>query len=179
MNIISLSSVLNKMTLYLIVPIIIIMRFLSWNKIYANKVYFAYQEVQQSIIELDVSSLPTLGRCLFFILESVPALCVMLILWNFLKILECYRQKSFFCPQVIQRLKNINVGALVWALYGLFFETFASLLFSAFRPAGQRCIAVAIGHENVAYFFFVLILFMILHLIQEAYKLKTEQDLVV
>lgn len=167
------------MILYIIVPLIIIMRFLAWNKIYANKIYFAYQEIQQCIVELDVISLPAAGRVMFFILESIPAICLTIMLWYFLKLLDFYRKKVFFSLEVIQLLKKINSFALIWAAYALFFETFASLLISAFKPAGQRCIAVCIGHENVAYFFFVLILFMILHLIQEAYKLKTEQDLVV
>lgn len=179
MNIISLSSLLKKITAYVIVPIIIIMRFLSWNKIYANKIYFAYQEIQQCMVELDVSSLPTLGRVLFFILESVPAACFMIAIWYFLKVLEYYRRKIFFSAEVIQLLKKISIIGLIWAVYALFFETLASILISAFKPVGQRCIAVCIGHENITYFFLVIILFMILHLIQEAYKLKTEQDLVV
>lgn len=175
----TLSTLIKSITIYLIVPLIIIMRFLSWNKIYANKIYFACQEIQQQMVELDISSLPTLGRILFFILESAPAVCFMLAIWYFLKLLEYYRRKVFFSVEVIQLLKKISAIALFWATYSLLFETLVSILFSAFKPAGQRCIAVCIGYENVTYFFLVFILFMILHLIQEAYKLKTEQDLVV
>lgn len=179
MNSISVSSWLKKMILVVIIPLIVVMRFLSWNKIHANKIYFAFQEIQHSIVELDVSSLPVVGKVIFFLLESVPALCVMLILLHFLKILACFRQKLFFSPLVIQRLKYINMIALVWAIYGLLFETFASLLISAFKPAGQRCVAVAIGHENIAQLFLVLVLFMILQVIQAAHQIKAEQDLVV
>lgn len=161
------------------VPLIIIMRFLSWNKIYANKIYFAYQNVQHSMVELDASSLPIVGRVLFFILDSIPAVCFIVALWYFLKLLECYRHKIFFSEQVIEILKKISIVALIFAIYSLLFETLVSLLFSAFKPAGQRCIAVCIGHENITYFFLVFILFMIIHVIKEAYKLKTEQDLVV
>lgn len=175
----TLSTLIKNITLYLILPLIIIMRSLSWNKIYANKIYFAYKEIQNCMVELDVSSLPTVGRILFFILESIPAICFMIAIWYFLKLLECYRRKIFFSLEVIQLLKKISIIALIWAMYALFFETLVSLLISAFKPAGQRCIAICIGHENVTYFFLVFILFMILHLIQEAYKLKTEQDLVV
>lgn len=179
MNSISVSSWLKKMILLLIIPLIVVMRFLSWNKIYAGKIYFAYQETQTSFLGLDASSLSPFGRVMFFLFESVPALCLLGALCYFLILIELYKNNLFFSQKAVTLLKKIAGISLFWALYALLFPTIGSLLISAFKPAGQRCITLAISHENVAYFFLALVLFLILQVIQAAYKIKTEQDLVV
>ncbi len=172
---------IKRFALYLMVPLIIMMRLLSWGKINANKFCLAYYRMQASsaILDHDVGALPLLGKSIFFLLESVSAVCLLFALWYFLKILELYKNHQFFSKEVISLLKKINLIMLIWTLYQVFFDTIASLVISLFRSAGNRYIMVAIDFNDIINLFIVLILFMALHVIQEAHKIKSEQDLVV
>ena len=172
---------IQRFALYVVVPLIIIMRLLSWGKINANKFCLAYHQIQASptILDHDIVTLPVLAKALFFILESVSALCLLFALWYFLKILELYKKNQFFTQEVINQVKKINMILLVWALYQIFFDTIASLVISLFKSAGNRYVMASIDFNDIINLFIVLILFMAVHLIQEAHKIKSEQDLVV
>jgi hypothetical protein len=52
-------------------------------------------------------------------------------------------------------------------------------MISLFKSAGNRYIMASIDFNDIIHLFIVLILFMAVHLIQEAHKIKSEQDLVV
>lgn len=172
---------IQRCALFVVVPLIIIMRLLSWGKINANEFCLAYYQMQAApaILDHDIVTVPFLGKALFFILESVSAVCLLFALWYFLKILELYKKNQFFTQEVINIVKKINMIMLIWALYQVFFDTIASLMISLFKSAGNRYIMASIDFNDIIHLFIVLILFMAVHLIQEAHKIKSEQDLVV
>ena len=68
---------------------------------------------------------------------------------------------------------------LGWAVYKLLFPTLATVIISCFRISGGGCILVMVGSNDVMRFFVVLIVSVIVHVMQEAYRIKSEQDLVV
>ncbi len=177
----SLASWLSRFALYIMIPLIIMMRVLSWGKINANSLCIAYRQIltSRAMIDHDVATLPLLGKGLFFVLESVSALCLLFALWYFLKILELYKRNQIFTKEVISILRKINIIMIIWAVYELLFDTIASLTISLFKPAGQRYLMASISFNDIIHLFIALILFMALYLIQEAHKIKTEQDLVV
>ena len=130
-------------------------------------------------LQQDAATISLTGKILFFVLESLTTIFLFLALWYFLKLLRLYRNDVHFSQEVINMLKKINIVVLLWALYGLFFNTLASLLISVFKPAGQRYITVSVGSHDIMHFFSVLILCLIIRILQEAYRIKAEQDLVV
>lgn len=169
----------QNLLLFGIVPATIFLRLLSWAKIDQNILYIKYEQMQAHIIERDVTTLPIVGKLLFFVLESLSPILLLMAAWYFFKILQQYKHGVFFSKEIVSLLKKINTIVLIWAVYKLFFSTFASLLISIFQPAGQRYITFAVSFDDLMHFFILMILFMILYLIQEAYKLRSEQDLLV
>lgn len=170
---------IKRVALYLVIPIVLIMRSLAWSKINMSQLYLMYYQLQSNNVEHDVLSLPLFGKALFFILESISTICLLAALWYFLKILDLYKKGLIFTKEVIGLLKKINIIVIAWSVYQLFFDTIASLAISVFKPTGQRYISFSISFDDVIHLFVVLILLMLLHLLQEAHKMKSEQDLVV
>ena len=174
-----MATLIQRITLYFVIPSIIIERLLSLFNISATSLSIAYHEMCRQPIEHDRLTLPFIGKCYFFIFESVPAICLLLALFYFLQILTLYKKGVFFAREIIDKVGKITVIMLAWSIYQLLFNTIASVIISVFKPAGQRYICASAGFDNVMHFFIVFILFMTLHLIQEAYNIKSEQDLVV
>ena len=96
-----------------------------------------------------------------------------------MKLLQLYKKEIHFSNDVIALLKKINKILLAWALYGISFMTISSLIITLFKPAGERFIMVGVSTHTILHCFVLLILYMLIHSIQEGYKMKTEQDLVV
>lgn len=176
----SLATWIQRCALFVVVPLIILLRVLSWWKINADTLYIQYQQLADaSPIEHDVLTLPLSGKCLFFVIETIPALFVVAALYYFWNVLELYKKGMQFSHQTICMLKKINILMLLWAVYQLFFDILASAAISLFRPEGQRYIVLSIGADDVMRFFAVLVLFVILQMVKEAHNLQSEQDLVV
>lgn len=169
----------RRCLIWLVFPLIIIMWGLSWVKLSAGWTPLFYESLSPISIEHDILELPRFGKCLYFALETIPVLLMLAALVLFLRILKLCKRGLCFSKEVIRLLKCINLLALGWAVYHLFSDTFASLLISLFRPAGKRYLRILLEIDDVMRFFAVLILFMLLYLVQEAYKIKSEQDLVV
>ncbi|MGE0206678.1 MAG: DUF2975 domain-containing protein [Candidatus Babeliales bacterium] len=128
----------------------------------------------------DISSLPLLGKLLFFCLESISAICLLFVLWYFLQILKnSMKTGYFFSFQTITMLKKINRVGILWTVYSLFFDTFASVLISFFKPAGFRYISFSINAYDIIHLFGILLIMVLIHIIQEGCSIKSEQDLVV
>lgn len=172
---------IKRVGVYILIPIVLMMRLLSWGKINANKFCLAYDQLQtaQNRVVSDVMSLSFGVKLLFFILESLSTLCLLLALWYFFRIIELYKKGFLFTKEIVILLKKINIIIIAWSIYQLFFDTISSLLISLFKSAGQRYISFSICSDDIVHLFIVLILLLLLQLIQEALKIKTEQDLVV
>lgn len=177
-KLITLSPWIQRFILLLLIPSILIERVFSWSKINMNTLFITYHQNTFNI-EQDISSLPLIGKLILFIIESFSTLLFLIAIWYFLKIIHEYKNGLLFSKKVIVSLKKINIVLLIWALYQLLFATFESLIISFFKPVGQRYITIAIGTHDIIHFFVLLIFFLIFYIIQEAYKIKLEQDLVV
>lgn len=167
---------IRRFTIFLLIPMIILCQILGWLEI-NNSLSLAFKKSES--LKIDASNLPFIGKLLFFALHSLSTLFLLYAIFYFLKFLSFYQKGIFFSKEVLSILKKINIVILVWAIYEFLFTTLASLLISMFKPVGQRYISVAFKDDDVLHFFIVLIIFMVLSLVQEAYKIKCEQDLVV
>lgn len=174
-----LATWVQRCMLFVVVPIVIGMRFFSWGKLTMSALYTEFQESLAPTLDSYVLMLPFLGKCLFFMLESIPTVCLLFALWYFWNILNLYKKALYFTVETVNLLKKVSMVMLVWAVYQLFFDTLASLAISLFKPEGQRFIRVTVGVDNVLHFFVVLVLFMLLKVVKEAHSIKSEQDLVV
>ena len=175
-----LANWIQRITICVIVPLILLDRVFSWCKINVNSLYVTYhQTITPLDLQHDASTISLTGKFLFFVLESLSSVFLFLALWYFLKLLQLFRNDVHFSQEVINTLKKINIVVLGWALYGLLFNIVASLLISLFKPAGQRYIAASVSSHDIMHFFSVLILCLIIRILQEAYRIKAEQDLVV
>ena len=171
----------QRITLFLIVPVLIVVRVCSWFRMDFASLSVMYQQVEPMPLEMEqqISALPLIGKILFFALETISTVFVLIALVYFLKLLQWYKKEIHFSKEVIGLLKKISAIIFAWACYGLLFNTIASLLISVFKPVGQRFITVLVSSKDIFHFFMVLILLLVIQVIQEAYKIKTEQDLVV
>ena len=161
-----------------IIPTALIGQLLSWFKI--NKLFLSYSEYLPPVqFEQDLSTLPIAGKIIYFGLEFIATFLFLWALWKFLAVLNLYKQGKHFSHEVIMRIRKISFIILGWAIYNLLFTTFSSLVISAFKPAGQRCITLALSFDDLVRFLMVFVLFIILYLMQDAYKIQSEQDLVV
>jgi hypothetical protein len=172
---------IQGVTVFLIIPMLIFMRLLGWCTINTVNFSWAYYHVEMIPVDIqnNVVTLPMSGKILFFALETLSTLLLLIAIGYFLKLLALYKKEIHFSKEVIDMLKKINLTILLWAVYGLLFSTFTSVLISLFKPAGERFITISVSLHDIIHFFVVLILVLILQLIKEAYKIKTEQDLVV
>ena len=168
----------QRFALFIVAPLIIMIRLLSWGKINAHK--FCTGLLESGVtLDYDVVGLPKLGKVLFFTLESISALCLLIALWYFVLILSLYKKNQFFTKEVIMLLQKINVVMLLWAVYELFFDTIGSLAIALFKEPGHRYLKISISFNDIIHLFIALTLFMTLSLMKEAYKMKSDQDLVV
>jgi len=166
-------------TLLIFMPLIIIFQLFSWLKINYTELHIKYSQLFNQPSKFDISNLPSMGKLLYSGLESISTICLLLVLWYFLQLLKHYKTGHYFSKEGLTFLKKINVIVIFWAFYQLFFDTFASLLISCFKPAGQRFIDVSVSSHDVIHFFCIMLLLLLINIMQEGYKLKSEQDLVI
>lgn len=180
-KLISLVTWTQRYLLYLVLPAIIIMRIISWSKLQVTSLYLYYQETLGSCpdVDINVAKLPMLGKIIYFLAESIPTILILTALWYFYRMLLSYKQHVLFSPETNRLFKHINVCIFMWTIYQCLWATISSLIVSLWMPAGQRCVIVKFDFDDLVHILGILILSMMLYIAQEAYRLKSEQDLVV
>ena len=159
-----------------LIPLIIFLRLFSWWDIKKFYVTLQYNQAQMAAA---LETLTISQKLVVFSLEGVSTVLLLIAAWNFLKILKLYKTGHYFSKEVIILLKKCNIIILAWAVYEVLLDTLTSITILLFSPEGLRRVIVSVKDSDLLHFFMVLILFLFLQLIQEAYKIKSEQDLVV
>jgi hypothetical protein len=166
--------------LFLCVPSLLISSFLSWYRINEPAfVSLGYNYFPDQSFYSELERVSWWGKIVFFIADNVAIFFLSLALWYFWQQLTLYKRALYFTPETIINLKKIMHCLLGWSIYQLLFPTLASLIISCFRITGRGSVVVRVSSDDVVRFFVVLILCVVLHVMQEAYRIKGEQDLVV
>lgn len=175
-----LISIVQKIVLLLCIPSLFLGCFLSWYRI--NEPFFVslgYNYFQDHSFYPDLERVSWWGKVVFFIADNMAICFLGLALWYVWQQLALYKRALYFTPEAIVNLKKIMRCLLGWSIYQLLFPTLASLIISCFRITGRDSVVVRVSSDDLVRFFVVLILCVVLHVMQQAYRIKGEQDLVV
>lgn len=118
-------------------------------------------------------------RLLGFVADGISMAILITAIYYAIRLMRCFRHGEIFSLHTICLLKNISKLALLWALYGPI-NIFIMSNFVLTTSPEQRALTMAFATDDVILkliffgFFFVIALMM-----QEGYRLKSEQDLTV
>jgi len=146
----------------------------------------SFNEIKFRIMK--VTGLSTVGSNLFpslklkllaMMVEGVSVALLLIGCIYFFKLLDFYSKGEFFSKNVLGYYRKILWTAFLWTLYGPIKLTILSILTTINNPPGQRTLSVILGSEDLLHILIVGSLLVINLLMQEAFKLKQEQDLTV
>lgn len=171
--------VLKIILLFFGIPIIIAPFFYNWilhSTATFNRIKFAV--MGGSLVGANlVPSVPL--KLLAATVHGVSTVLLLLGCFYFAKLLDYFRQAELFSIKTLNLYTKFMRVAFIWTLYEPISHTFLGLITTANNMPGHRILSVTIKGEDFIHVIIVGTLLIVNSLMQEAYKLKREQDLTV
>lgn len=175
---------LLKILCYILVPLLTIGFIMKWwffEKIYyipnESAAYAKYFGEHFDLLNLPVNNL--LIRILGFLIDGVA---FFILIWGFItliKLMNYFSKGEIFSQQTINLFSRLSKLAFTWAIYTPIKDSFITTIMSLQNPPGHRIIQFAFTSSDI-FNIFIFGFFVVISLImQEGYKLKSEQDLTV
>lgn len=107
-------------------------------------------------------------------------LILLVALYNLVKLLRHFILGNIFTAETSRLLKLIAVTMLIYSIIGLTLIDTATVLAQTFdKPAGQRVLNIGFGTPNLTFLFYSAAVYLISIIMDEAHKLKSDQDLTI
>jgi hypothetical protein len=124
--------------------------------------------------------LPLDTRVLGFLVSGIPAAVGMFIAFSLMRLFACYEKGAVFTQESIILIRRIGMMMFLWALLNPIYQILMSMVLTWDKSAiGMRQFGICFDFDYVRNLIIAGIVFLIAHVMQEAIKLKTEQDLTV
>ena len=112
--------------------------------------------------------------------QLLADLILMTALYHLVKLLRHFILGNIFTAQTSRLLKLIAVTMLIYSIIGLTLIDTAAVLAQTFdKPAGQRVLNIGFGTPNLTFLFYSAAVYLISIIMDEAHKLKSDQDLTI
>jgi len=122
---------------------------------------------------------PLALRLLAAAIEGISVILLTYGIVYFIKLLSNYCKGELFSEEIILCYRKIMWAALAWTIYNPLSLMILSIVTTINNPPGQRIISLTLQGKDIFHIFIVGSFLIINSLMQEAYKLKREQDLTV
>lgn len=126
-----------------------------------------------------ISSFTFVHRCIILLIEFIPISITVFICYKLALLFKLYRQNYLFEDKNIQLIKGISLLMISGELLEFVFQPLMSVALSFSNPSGQRFISIGIGSTNISTLITGIIIWVAAMIIQEAQKLKTDQQLTI
>lgn len=169
---------------YILIPLLIIAFFMKWWS--TGKIsYFPTESTAYAKFygkDFDIFNLPKselLIRILGFIIDA-PAFSILILgFTTLIKLMHCFKQGEVFSEQTINLFNKLSKLAFIFAIYSPIKDSIITTIVSLQNPPGQRIIQFAFTSSDIINIFIFGFFVIISKIMQEGYKIKSEQDLTV
>lgn len=120
--------------------------------------------------------LPMSTRLLGAAVSMAPGTIWMLGFLTLSKILGEYAKNTLFSHKITQYYKNLGIYFYAWVPLSVLYGAALSVALTLHNPPGERTLQIAIGTSELAAFILGSIILILAAVMDEAYKLKEEQD---
>lgn len=121
-----------------------------------------------------VDQLPKLFKIYGFLMSLIPTLCAMVILFHLAKLFSFYEKNEFFEIQNARCLKISGLTILIWELIHPLYDVLMSYVLTSAQ--GHAVIQFQFDVSNLRGIIIGVVLYVIAWIMQEANRLKEEQD---
>lgn len=171
-------AVIQCLAIGLACPIMALINLFSWSDMQHYKICFFCNQGSIDMVT-KCFGFPTKEKFIYLVLTGISTIFVLIIFFHIFKIIASCRKRVFFSQSILDSLKKINLFVFVWALYELFYDTFATILLSVLYGTQLPRPLFCVGLIDAIRFSLLLFLILIFYLWKEAYKIKMDNDLVV
>lgn len=118
-------------------------------------------------------------RILGFLVDAIPTLINMFILYTFIKLFKLYEKGEIFSIQHVKYFRNIGFALLIGQLIEPFYQFVMGIILTMNNPPHHRFAAITLDQNNIGILFVALFLILISWIMAEGCKLHEEQQLTV
>ena len=118
-------------------------------------------------------------KLLAFIVDMVPTIVELLIVYFLIKLFRLYEQGEIFSLKNVRYIRNVGYGLLIYQLLMPIRQFLLGFILTWHNPPGLRYAVVAINGTNVGIVLTALIIILISWIMAEGYKLREEQQLTI
>jgi hypothetical protein len=168
---------------YLLLPVLVVRVLLKWfcdSVSGMDTLFFSYNGSAQPFESIkNLSEIPMLHRILGLLFDGASVALLIGGLVGIAQLMRCFQSGDIFSVRTTTLLHKISKLALCWAVYTPINYMLLSLVTTLHNPVGQRAISVSFGSNDIVNIFVFGFFMIILSLMQEACRLKQDQDLTV
>lgn len=118
-------------------------------------------------------------KLLGFLINSVPLLIELFILYSLIKLFRLFERGEIFSINNVRYIRNIGYGLLAGQLLDPIYESIMGLFLTWYNPPGHRLITVTFDQTNFGTLLTALLVILISWIMAEGCKLREEQQLTV
>lgn len=123
-----------------------------------------------------ISTLPMSTRLECYIIAMIPNFVVMFGLYHLIKLLKLYEIGLIFTKENINQIKICSYTIFVWFFANFLASTLLVLALTMNNPEGQRILSITFASKEFSALVIGTIAIFIAHIMEEARKIKDEND---
>jgi hypothetical protein len=156
--------------LFVYVPIVICASLFQWGYAYLYIPYCMYPSIDfYHCIQLMLAGL----------VDGISIVLIMYITYYLAKLLDQYQKNNIFSPAVLAVYNKITYIALAWTIYNPIKSILLSIITTMYNPIGKRILSFTFTSSDMYHIVIVGFLVILGSIMQEAYKLKQDNDLTI
>lgn len=137
----------------------------------------------QDVISLsDVKSLSYfsfLDKSIFYLIELLDTICVILIFSKLSKLFSSYKEKKYFDVNTIKLIKTIAGLMLLAELIHPIYQVLITYALTFYNESGHHLISIGVGGSSFTSIITGIILYIAAYIMEEARRLQQLQELTV
>jgi hypothetical protein len=109
-----------------------------------------------------------------FLLNCVPLVIELFILYSMIKLFRLYEQNEIFSLSNVRHIRNIGFSLLAYEILDPFYQFFMGIILTMNNPHGHRFAAITLDQTNVGIILTALMVILISWIMAEGCKLREE-----
>lgn len=154
-----------------------ILAFGEWG-FFSSQTIESFESFRKSSVSLP-TEVPYTTRALCFMLSMIPNGIIMFGFYHLIKLFKLYELGKVFTSESIRHIKISAYSLLAWVITDFFTYSLIILALTIDNPIGQRSLSVSITSNHISTFVVSLIAIIIAQVMDEARKLKDENDFII